>query len=730
MRFWPGEKKRLQRIIGLFLFISLAAFSLLIILAKRVSNLSQSPPCSNLSSFLLETGSPACPQRIDRSGWSLKDNRLFTFPRCLTVMNSRFGSRFNLDWFFSDQKVTSGVLGTFEDQESHLTLRLKNDQGTTQLFPSLPNSKFQTISADLGLTYQRINFESPEFLVSLKITSPFSPTQSPEEATNKMNLAPFFYLELVLKNKTPTLKQQTISLTLAQAEKAASSAQSEIVYFKDKRGDGVRALAAPKNEKLTSFLKNKQGGFNWQTEVGPNSSQKTTLIYAGFLEGTVLTETRSNPPQQLKFAYNRYFKNVEEVIQFASENEESVIALTNQFEKTIDQKNLSPEVRWLMAQTFHSYLGNTWLVCDREKCQDFDYFVWEGRFKYLNTVDVAHDYAVLEGLYFPWVLTSELRNWQLAAKKDAKGTVIPHDLGHRFNLRMSQSYPPGDWRTSSMPVEENSNFILLAYWYWQRSQDNQFIKELTPFLHQLVISLKARDTNQNGIADDVIGITTYDNDGNTALQESPESSYLALKQLAAYEVAAKMFRSSGQVEFAQSAESQADLISRSLKKASDSFGFIPLSLDPTFTEKHLFEGKEIKGIEEEGFAFLSGLFYPALTGLDSQSLNRLLPALTKTYPRAYQKSLVKDKSSQNIGLQHGQYQALGLGWFSHSLMADFVAEKLLNLDYDSEEIFFPLLYDNPQSFADGYYFKEPLYPPQITLGFYPRGVTIFSKLVN
>ncbi|MBN1262888.1 MAG: DUF4965 domain-containing protein [Candidatus Pacebacteria bacterium] len=729
MKFWPENQERIQKIaviLGL-LFSGLAIlFGIVFIRYKKSA---QIPSCLTLSSFPLDIASSVCPQRVNPENLFLADGRIQARPNCLAIMNSRFGSRFNFDWLFSENKINSGILGTFEDKETGFDLSLRNEKETVRLFPILPNSRFAVTSVDLGLTYQQTDFVSQDALVSLKIISPFSPTESFQDEANKMNVAPFFYLQISLTNKTAQKQSAGLKTSFSQATEAGLSGGLKAVYFRDGvRKEGRRALVVLSNQdQIKPFIANKRGGFEWLIELEPGETDTLRLVYAGFLDGKVLTQ--DDPVHRLfTFAYHRWFGDLDEVIRFAVVEEEEILAKTINFENKVGRQIISPRRKWLLAQAFHSYLGNTWLVCEEADCPDFDWFVWEGHFKYLNTLDVAHDYAVLEGLFFPWVLKSELNSWQQAAKKDDWGVVIPHDLGSRFRLKNTQAYGIPGWETSGMPVEENSNFILLTFWYWRQSQDQDFIKELLPFLNELIVSLAKRDTNNNGIADEGIGITTYDNDGNAALKQGPDSSYLGIKQLAAYTSALEIFKTFNREDFYQTASEQAELISRSLEAAFEKYGLIPLSLDSEFKEKIAFENKTISGIEEQGFAIITGLFYPALTGLKHPALDNVVSLLRQAYPQAYQKSLAKDENGTLIGLKLTQYQDLGLGWVSHSLMADFISQKLFDFSGQAEDIFFPLLLDNPQAWADGYYFKEPLYPPQITLGFYPRGAVLFADL--
>lgn len=726
---WPQKKRDLKKIVIIILALLVISFSLIAILFKRFKNLAQFPPCNNLSTFHLDPQIPTCPQRIDESGWVVKNNQIEVFPHCLTVMNSRFGSRFNLDWYFSNQKITSSTVGTFADHDVSLNLIIQDSDKAEQLFPLLANSDFSRKSVDLGLTYEKINFESESLLLSFNIVSPFSPSQSSSDDNTKLSTAPFFYIELSLINKASFPQTKTISLSLGNAKEIKDKKDYSVVYFNDNaRNDGHLALAGGRKQAdIASFINNNRGGFTWKANLKPYSQDTTRLVYAGYLEGTALTDSRQEKKRELKFAYQKWFNNVDSVIGFALDHETEIEDKRIKFEQNAKKLSNSPKMYWLLAQSFHSYIGNSWLVFDKEK-DDLEYYVWEGEFKYLNTLDVAHDYGVLEGIYFPWVLKAELKSWQKNAKKDERGTVIPHDLGSGFVIKPSQAYGIDGWETSGMPVEENVNFILLSYWYWHQTKDHQFIKEITPFLKELISSLKARDSNQNGMADQLIRMTTYDSDGNSALKEAPDSTYLGIKQLAAYLSAGKIFLFLREEEYQKIVNQEAQLIVQSLKKAQSTYGFIPLTLDPSFQEKNQFNGRTVLGIEEQGFAFISGLFYPTLTNLDHPLLKEITPLLSKNYPTVYQKSLVKNENNEIIGLKLAENQDLALGWFSHSVIGDYIAKKLFNQNYQSTEIFFPLLYDNPFSFADGQFFKEPFYPPQNTLVFYPRGVTLFAYL--
>lgn len=734
MNFRPENKRDVSRVF--FLFSLALALSLLLIfqLTKEVKKFQRlinftSPLIQTTSRSLIQPHDPFCQPKTGADAWVVENGQIRTFPRCLTVLNARFGARFNFDWYSSRQTARSSVLGVLEDEDANFNIRINDQEKSEQVFPLLPGGSSFSPSINLTPASQKINFANGEFLLSLNIISPFSPSKDFNEENVKMNTAPFFFLEFEAVNKTNQPQTKTILFSLGSASIVKNQQGLEIIYFNDKAGNGaVRALAFPENELKPSIVK-KHGLIAWQIELQPQSSAVQQIIYAGFYPQPVITDTSADPVRKLKFSYTQWFSNIEEVIFYAWENKKELREKTALFEQEILTPSLSPQVRWLLAQSFHSYLANTWLVWDEAKNNNFEYYVWEGEFKYFNTLDVCHDYAVLEGLYFPWVLKLELDSWQKHAKKDEQGTVIPHDLGSRFQLKGVSDFKIPGWQTSGMPVEENANFIILSYWYWKQSGDDKFTKQIAPFINELIDTLIKKDSNNNGIADQNIKITTYDNEANSALNHGPDNTYLGVKQLSAYLASAEIFSLSRDEKARDLVLKQAQLITKTLNQAFKDYGFIPLSVDPEFKEKNLFNNKEVYGVEEQGFTFVTGLFYPSLTNLESEYLESLAPALKETYAGAYQKSLVFDEQGKTVGLQLAENQALNLGWFSHSIIGDYIAKKLFNFEYHSEEIFFPLLFDSPSAFTDGYYFKPPFYPPQTALTYYPRGAAIFSFLV-
>jgi hypothetical protein len=717
----------------IYLLILLAIWAVLLqlVVLWQKNKLSRNTNLANNTIYLRPANQPVdqtnCFSQSGTDGYELKANQITVYPRCLGVLNSRFGSRFNFDWFFSDQKINSGLLGTFQDSDIGFSIRGVRGNQSEQLFPLAINGESPKVSVNLGLTYETVTFSTNDYKLVMTITSPFSPSQKFSDQDNKISSSPFFYLDFDFTALTKNTFDKIV-INLNNAGTLSQKDQMTVAYLADSSvTSGKRALAiSDQYPAAVLSFRNGQLRLDWDLKASDKSS--ISLVYAGYLPDTAINDLAHKPLRSLNFAYTSWFKNLDEVIDWALENKDEILAKTTNFEQQLNRPELSGQEKWILAQAFHSYLSNTWLVVNNSQQNDFDYLVWEGEFKYLNTVDVAHDYAVLEGLYMPWVIKNELQLWQQAAKKDSYGMVIPHDLGRGLNLEGIQAYKIDQWQTSGMPVEENLNFILLSYWYYNRTQDQEFVKNSLPFIKELYHSVRSRDTNGNGLPDVGIGMTTYDNDGNSALKESPDSVYLGLKMVGAWEGAKILAKTERDDLFFQELDEDANLIANTLQEIYERKGFLPLSLDEQFKEKNLFDNQQVKGIDETGFTIVSGLFYPALTNLDSPSLNIITTMLSKAFPVAYDKSLVKNDLGHVYGLQLAENQDLALGWLSHSLMADTIAKRILKLDYQSEQYFFPFMYDSPFGYTDGYYFKNNGDMPRALL-YYPRGAAAFGRLV-
>lgn len=660
-----------------------------------------------------------CWQQTGPDGWSTANGLVQTRSKCLSVMNSRLGSRFNLDILQAGKYIFSGGLGNQEDAIIDFML-LVND---STLLPTTTNSLLPQTSTEIGLTYQTLHFENLDTKVKLTITSPFAPSKTENDPNLKLSHAPFFYLTLEYQNLTDISQTPNLKILINSYQNQQINQNTNRVYFNDPiRKDGKLSLDFPAtNTQVITW--NQHGGIQWIPSISPHQTQIITGIYAGFIPNPVITDS-SDPQAYIPhvFRYTEWFKSVDDVIDYAFTYQEEIIQKTNRFESQLKQQLPNPKQYWLAAQAFHSYLGNTWLVQPQNQPNHFRFLVWEGEFKYINTVDVAHEHGVLEGKFIPWAIRSELDQWQKSVQRDDYGPVIPHDIGKRLDIFNRQTYGVSGMFPSAMPVEENANFILLSYWYWFQTQDDAYIKRQLPFLMDLFSSLVARDTNHNGLAD-IVGTTTYDNPGNLSLLKAPDNVYLSIKQFAAYVSLAHLLHITGSTTQVAQVESEATKILTSLQSYYASHQSLPITLDASFVEPNP------NNQPNTSPTIIMGLLYPALTQQDSPLMSSLISLLKQAYPsiRTQSQSTAND---QLIGEKLASIQRLDLEWFSHIIAQNFIADKVFNQQYDSFDRIFNTIYDSPYGYTDGHFINPNSPTPQLCLTFYPRGGTLFAGASN
>ncbi|HHV43393.1 MAG TPA: DUF4965 domain-containing protein [Firmicutes bacterium] len=89
-----------------------------------------------------------------------------------------------------------------------------------------------------------------------------------------------------------------------------------------------------------------------------------------------------------------------------------------------------------------------------------------------------------------------------------------------------------------MPVEENTNYILMSYAYWKRTGDKSLIVKHKDTIVKALRFLELSDTTGNGVPDE--GMSNTIDDASPALQFGKEQVYLAVKTLAAFWASCEM----------------------------------------------------------------------------------------------------------------------------------------------------------------------------------------------
>lgn len=684
----------------------------------------------------------------------------------LTVLNARHGSRFSFSVSMQDRALHSGSLGFDRDEilETLFGVRVNKKYYCFRTSTCPEGWKYlENQHIKIGLTATQLTGETDEgVVVTLTIVSPFTPTDALSDTANlKVQLMPAYYLLWDVTNASTTksevalftgFKRFTIQKNNALASRSwAVETKRNRIYFRDNTAWNTRTCLTKVSEQATEqFTQQGFNGFEIPTTLNSGKSYSDTLLYATYYSNKVMHDNKLN--QSLKFYYTNIWKNLEDVVLHAKNHAVKYIGLSQRFENLLKRSKRTPEEKWVVAIAFRSDLANSFLLIDEKQKPRF--YLSEGRFRHLSTIDVAHE-TEITALFAPWRLKLQLDQWlDYMARKEVDrglskygephhegmsaseyGPFLYHDVGDMPYISETSDY----WFGPHMAAEENANYPLLLYWYWKLTGDDAFVQSQLGMVDVLLYSLMNRDTNGNGIVDKGFGWTTYD--ASEVLKHSPENLYLAIKQLCAYELAADMFENllikadskdnkhthnknaedgTGvgfsktnicneklRLKQAKKYRNEAKKILTTLQKAHKQYGYLPVSLDNNF-----------KNHDAYSVVIGEGLFWTGLSGYSSKTIKKLVPLVQSTYTKAYQKS----SRSNAIALT----TAVGSSWFSKIMVSDIIAGYWFNQTVSTAHFAFEINKNNYYAYNDG--LKQD--GKTLWTGFwYPRGVVSLGYLL-
>ncbi len=682
-----------------------------------------------------------------------------------SLLNSRLGGRFTFSLLNEKQSMQTGSLGFDMDEQTGLLIGVEIDNKlycfrTTKL----PRNATYLTNQQLkfGPTSMEITGETPEGIqVNFTLISSFTPSKDlADTSAIKTQIFPGFYLQVNVLNKSNKSTMGKLKVALAKTpvksfnymalEPTKPDNVSQTILFRDIADKDIKlALTAIETPAKGVFTADGFGGLYYDFSLAPKAKKEFIQVYATHNDSTVIEDRRIN--HNLKYYYTKYWKNIDEVLKYATENFEQNISLTQKFENSLMDGNLTQQEKWVLALSFHTDLANSFFLIDENKEPRF--YLSEGRFKHLSTVDVAHETEV-SAIFSPWRLKLQLAQWthyiaraeltvaanpvqnkpsyQQGMTAAEYGPYLYHDVGDLPFVSETANYDYGP----HMAVEENTSFVLLLYYYWKISGDDAFVKSMLGTVDVLMQSVVNRDTNGNGIADKAYGWTTYD--ANEALKLSPDNTFLGAKQFSAYAVAAEMFRALANKEKAKGIdatktgvvdgegvgfkragiavnneglrikqalryEKEANLILSTLKNAQKKYGFIPVSLDENFPKW-----------DQRSVVIGEGLFLPGLVGSKSPLLKQLAEVLKKDYATTYAQSIT------DYGIKLTTQE--GTTWFSKTIVADVVAMQWYGIKHSTAPYVYEWNKNSPYAYNDGLLKKDDVW-----IGYwYPRGISILG----
>ena len=298
------------------------------------------------------------------------------------------------------------------------------------------------------------------------------------------------------------------------------------------------------------------------TEVG--SGIKWRLVWGAHCGDPLLRIGSGESSRSARLRYTRYWADLDAVMQEAVGVRDDRLAHSRRLEKLLGQAPLGAAERHLLNQGFQSFLCNTfWCDVDWEQGgepahdgharregvvagvgDDGWFSVWDGSACYHSNIDVQYNVSMLYLALWPKLLAMQLRQWQVCETRHAPsgGGILSHDMGVGVQVG-GASYP------HEMPVEENSDFLLLLQGYTHWTGDLSICREQADLIERLADYLIWTDRDGSGFVSE--GMANTIDDAGAAVQYSRGQIYLAVKRVAALGAAAELLTQVGRGEAAE-----------------------------------------------------------------------------------------------------------------------------------------------------------------------------------
>jgi len=429
---------------------------------------------------------------------------------------------------------------------------------------------------------------------------------------------------------------------------------------------------------------------------------KGRVIFAVFSSEPVLI-VREEP---YRFKYLEFFHSLDEVIEYARRDGERITDRTNLFDSLLLDSSLGKAKQDLLAIAFQSYLYNTWWVMSSEGKEWFH--VWEGNCMYISTLDVAYHLSIFPLLFWPGLLKMELDEWPMVLEKEG---YLAHDMGQFLRQERASYHHP-------MPVEENTNYILLSFAYWRMTGDDGLVRKHFATLKRLTEFIIECDSTGDGVPDR--GTVNTVDDASAAVQFAKKQTYLGIKVLASYRAMELIADLVGEKDFAGKCRGLRELLLTTLDKSFREDHWPVCLVESARGLKDPWTGKALTDEQIEGWDAYSlwnthGLLYLLVTGtdtgLDEEKVRRDILSSTQ-------------KSLTEYGCTHSSADRK-VAWISANLWRDATA-AYFGIDLlDMMERYWAFeVYENTFGREGGFVETCGLN----WLSFYPRGVDGFAML--
>jgi len=680
--------------------------------------------------------------------------------------NARFGSRFSLGLVKHDRCVNTGILGFDRDSQEDMLVGVSID-GKLEVFPFCLLTDSISYLKDVGYTLGATTAilkgtHSSGVVLRWNIISPFAPASSLADTAHLLTqILPNYYFDFALEGLKGQAAEVFVGLRKVPYDEAKETAISwwryfgttDRLYFKSDYASSSALAFYTLDGAGKHFTTTGYHGLSAKVGEGEN---RLTLGYAAYTKHPYLTEKPSDMP--LTAYYTKFWPSLDSVIRYARAHKSKIWAQSAAFEKAFDAGGADAQQRWLAALTFRADAMNAYLLKDRNEKVVFA--VAEGRFRHLNTIDVAMEAEVL-AMFNPWRLQIQLQQWangvtfrerkvpsSIATGRSKYNTegisaaelgpFLFHDIGNVPYIFNAEGYDFGPF----MPIEQNTSFIILLYVYWKMTGNDAEVATHLSLAQVLAQTMKDRDYNGNGIADHGIGWTTFD--VSDALKQSPDNNYLAFKQMAAYLCLAEMQQKVLKKPDTKAIEhkevddvdgnttdgdakarslwaaidnepirkkqamiwlAEAELIKKNLQKSQRKDGTWPITGDKTFA-----------GAEQKSVVLMDGLYWPLAFGMRSATIDGLKAPMKQHLDAA----MLTSTKPYGILLSDGE----PVTWFSKIMNVDGIAHFGLGGKTTTSQYAYEWNKNSDQAYQDGAYSATKAWPGNWS----PRGAIALQYL--
>ncbi len=484
---------------------------------------------------------------------------------------SKLGSRFSVNPQPQKHGWKQSPMGVFMDTDSALYAGVNTD-GITAALPfqqDLP----QLVDPESAVAMNSARYRARHLSgleVGLKVTAPFYPRDV------KLSIAPFFYVDMTVENKSGARKSGTaffgklirrdekvkaekiggldgLTISGEYSETPMNKMQTFTNPERFKKIGAETAMVADTQVAgaewmAVKFLSSLPGGVaekapsrsaGWTAPFDLEAGGKMTVrfIFAAYVPGEVLFRKDG---VKYKFKYTDLFDGAGAVVSYAAGSRAEILKKSDAFEAIFAGMSLQDSYKDFLSYAFQSWMINTWWNVAPGQPEWFS--ETEGDCLWQSTVDVSYNTALIYYELWPELLRMQFDEWPMF--KD--GPVIMHDMGRLLELNGTKY---------SMPVEENANYILMLHHYLAVTGDEAFVKTKMPLVKEIAGYIIDADANKDGLPEKG-NYNTYERHLPNPLG-GEDVVYVAVKAYAAMIAAADLAEREGDPALAADAKKMA-----------------------------------------------------------------------------------------------------------------------------------------------------------------------------